>query len=128
MPKRDPITVTDAAKSYISSMLTSSPGKALKVSVNTKGCAGHKYEYSLVDLDSIDPRDDQISGDWGSLVLDRSSILYLIGSKLDLAVGSFHVQLTWQNPMATGMCGCGESFSVNTGCRDEEDTNSKALL
>ena len=112
MVKRDPITVSESAGSYISGMLAREPGKALRVSVNNKGCAGHKYEYALVELDQIDPQDDIIVGDWGTIVLDKTSILYLIGSKLELSISAFQQQLTWDNPMAQSACGCGESFSI----------------
>lgn len=112
--KRDPITITPAAQAHIKSSLARNPGQALRVSLAAKGCAGLKYQYELIAESAIDPADDVVSGDWGRLVLDKSSILHLIGSTLDLRADGLSTQLVWLNPWATSSCGCGESISVGT--------------
>lgn len=124
---RDPITITDAAKSHISQILAQNPGKCFYIAVDSKGCAGMKYRYDLIE--TADPKDDVISGDWGTVVVDRISVLHLLGSKLDLRAEGLNTQLVWDNPMASSTCGCGESFSIGKGgCRDDSSTNPEAVL
>lgn len=125
----DPISVTAAAGEYLSNALAKSPGKAIWVGINSRGCAGFKYEIDMVDLDAIDPQDDRMDFDWGTIILDKSSILYLLGSKLDLAVDNFSTKLVWDNPMARGTCGCGESFTpAERGCANEGGSDPEVIL
>ena len=48
----------------------------------------------------------------GTLFVDGGSILYLIGSTMDWVEDDFTAGFVFQNPNATGSCGCGESFTV----------------
>ncbi len=116
MRKRDPIMVTAAAWTHISGILASNPNTAFRIGVDTKGCAGHKYRYDLVGLGSLPPTTDQITSDLGIIALDPSGVMYLLGSTLDLSTDGISSQLVWHNPLATGSCGCGESFSTKGSC------------
>jgi iron-sulfur cluster assembly protein len=117
MNKRDPITVTPAAWVHIGNILAANPDTAFRIGVDTKGCAGHKYRYGLITLAEIPQDADTVVGDMGMVVVDRDSLLYLLGSTLDLKTDDISSQLIWYNPLATSTCGCGESFSTPTdGC------------
>ena len=78
------VTLTDQAKQYIAELLAANPGKQLWVSINNKGCSGHKYEYRLTDWDSQQRFDEVIDWPDGRLVIESKSLLGLIGSCLDL--------------------------------------------
>ena len=41
---RAAVTLTESAQAHIGAILAHNPGKHLRVSVNNKGCSGHKYE------------------------------------------------------------------------------------
>jgi iron-sulfur cluster assembly protein len=119
MHRRNPITVTAAAWQHIGVILTANPGTAFRIGVDTKGCAGHKYRYGLIALADIPQGADTVVGDGGTVLVDRDSLLYLLGSTLDLRTDGISSQLIWDNPMATSTCGCGESFSTPTdGCNN----------
>lgn len=106
------ITVSDAARAHISAICNGNR-KVLMVSVNNKGCSGHSYEYSLVDRDQIGKLDELVGWDDGGIVVSSKSVMHLIGSHLDLVSDGMQVHLSWKNPQAVDVCGCGESFSVS---------------
>lgn len=112
------ITITPAAADHLHGILKNNPGKAIKVSIDSKGCAGHKYRYDLVETSATEPLDIEIKADWGVLLLDAKSSMYLIGSTLDMKIDGFNSNLVWNNPWAIDSCGCGESFSLESdGCK-----------
>lgn len=106
------ITLTLAAEEYIAEILEKHPAKAFHISVDGKGCAGYQYNYELIDIERIDPLDEKIEHDWGTVVVDRTSQMFLIGSTLNLKEDLFSCELVWHNPLAQSSCGCGKSFSL----------------
>ena len=86
----------------------------LKISVNTKGCSGHRYQYQLADIDSLTGQDELISWPGGGVVIEASSLLFVFGSILDLDIDGLGSSLAWSNPNAINLCGCGESFSTKS--------------
>lgn len=113
----EPITLTLAAEEYLAEILEKNPGKAFLIGVNGKGCAGFQYEYNLIDIESIDSNDDVIIRDWGTIVIDKSSSMYILGSTLNLKEDLWSCELVWSNPLATSTCGCGKSFSpIEASC------------
>ena len=126
---RDPITVTDAAAAYLAGLLSGNPGKAFKVSIDSRGCAGHKYRYDLIDSSAIPPNDACLSRTWGMVVIDVSSIMHILGSTLDLSQDLFSSQLVWSNPWAVSACGCGESFSLSKdACDHDHGADTETVL
>lgn len=84
---------------------------ALRVSVLPGGCSG--FEYAL-EVDEDEPAaDDHVLESQGiRLFMDPFSAQYLTGVTIGYH-SSFQGQgFTFENPNATGSCGCGTSFSV----------------
>jgi len=84
---------------------------ALRVSVMPGGCSG--FEYTL-EVDEDDPADDDyvLESQGIRLFMDPFSGQYLSGVTIGYH-SSFQGQgFTFENPNATGSCGCGTSFSV----------------
>ena len=115
---RSAVDITDAARAHIAAILARNPGKHLRVSVNNKGCSGHKYEYELRDWDETAKFDETVDWEGGRLVIDCTSLMALLGSELDLQTTQFESQLVWHNPMAVNACRCGESFQLVTDVYD----------
>jgi iron-sulfur cluster assembly accessory protein len=115
----EPITLTLAAEEYLAEIIEKNPGKAFFVGVNGKGCAGFQYEYDLVDIDTIEPADSVIERVWGKVVIDSASLIYILGSTLNLKEDLWSCELVWNNPLATSTCGCGKSFSPIEGSCSE---------
>jgi iron-sulfur cluster assembly protein len=82
----------------------------VRVSVKGGGCSGLMYDLGFDN--EIKPV-DQIFEDNGIKVLvDKKSLLYLIGTTLDFSDGLNGKGFQFINPNATRTCGCGESFAL----------------
>ena len=107
------ITVSTAAKEYISKLLTdkqASPSTFVRVGVKSGGCSGLEYQ---LDFDTLEREGDQVFEDKGiKVVVDMKSLLYLYGTELDYSGGLNGKGLTFNNPNASRTCSCGESFAV----------------
>jgi iron-sulfur cluster assembly protein len=84
---------------------------ALRVSVMPGGCSG--FEYALEVDEEAPAEDDYVLESEGiRLFMDPFSGQYLSGITIGYH-SSFQGQgFTFENPNATGSCGCGTSFSV----------------
>ena len=82
---------------------------ALRVKVIGGGCSGFQYDLYF---------DEQAEGDMVfdshgiKLVVDNMSFVYLMGTSIDYVEGLQGAGFKFNNPNATGSCGCGSSFSV----------------
>lgn len=82
----------------------------LRVEVKKGGCSGLSYK---MDFD-MTPRDgDKVFESNGQkVVVDGSSLLYLLGMTLDYSGGLNGKGFVFNNPNASKNCGCGSSFNV----------------
>ena len=107
------ITVTDKAKERISELKVEEGHSAdsnIRVSVKGGGCSGLMYDLSF---DESLEEADQVFEDKGVRILvDKKSLLYLLGTTLDFSDGLNGKGFQFINPNASRTCGCGESFSV----------------
>ncbi|AEI37681.1 MAG: iron-sulfur cluster assembly accessory protein [Zymomonas mobilis subsp. pomaceae] len=106
------LTLTPKAKKHVKDLLSEAPEGTigLKLSTPKKGCSG--LAYALDYTDKADPLDERIALDEGVIFIESASLLYLIGSVMDWVEDDFQAAFRFENPNATGMCGCGESFTV----------------
>jgi iron-sulfur cluster assembly protein len=82
----------------------------IRVAVEGGGCSGLMYN---LDFDSTSKPNDQVFEDKGiKIMVDKKSLLYLVGTVLDFSDGLNGKGFQFINPNATRTCGCGESFSV----------------
>jgi len=82
----------------------------LRVSVKGGGCSGLTYD---LDFDDTIVPFDEISEDQGlKLVIDKRSLLYLLGTELDFTEGLNGKGFLFTNPNASRTCGCGENFGI----------------
>lgn len=82
----------------------------LRVSVMPGGCSGFKYSLNIEEQ----PQDDDMILDAGPirLFVDGFSLPYLSGVKIDYVSSMQGSGFTFENPNATGGCGCGSSFTA----------------
>ena len=107
------ILVTEKAKEQIDTLLTSE-GKSsdhnIRVSVKGGGCSGLMYDLTF---DPEIQESDEVFEDKGiKILVDKKSLLYLLGTTLDFSDGLNGKGFQFVNPNASRTCGCGESFSV----------------
>ncbi len=108
------ITLTDEAvdkvKDFMSVEDVPEETAGLRVSVMPGGCAGFKYGLNIEEH----PLDDDIIVDYSGLKLfvDAFSAQYLQGITIDFVSNMNGSGFTFNNPSASGGCGCGSSFSA----------------
>ncbi len=107
------VQITDKAKDQVI-QLRDQEGKSgdykVRVSVKGGGCSGLMYDLSF-DAEVKDT--DEIFEDSGiKILVDKKSMLYLLGTTLDFSDGLNGKGFQFINPNASRTCGCGESFSV----------------
>lgn len=107
------IQVTDKAKEEINTLLKAE-GKTsdhnIRVSVKGGGCSGLMYDLSFDP--TIDESDEVFEDKGVKILVDKKSLLYLLGTTLDFSDGLNGKGFQFVNPNASRTCGCGESFSV----------------
>jgi len=106
------ITLTDAANARIADLMSRAPEGAIGVKLSTprRGCSGLAYSVDYVTQEQ--PFDEKIETPGGTFYVDGASVLYLVGSIMDWREDDFAGGFVFENPNATGSCGCGESFTV----------------
>jgi iron-sulfur cluster assembly protein len=106
------VTVSESAAKKLNSLIEE--GGALnpyvRVSVKGGGCSGLAYDLSF---DNTQDPSDTLAEDKGvKILIDRKSLLYLIGTELEYSDGLNGKGFQFVNPNASRTCGCGESFSI----------------
>jgi iron-sulfur cluster assembly protein len=82
----------------------------LRVGVVGGGCSGLSYQMKFDD--KIDSSDTVVDLESIKVIINKLSLLYLVGTELDYQDGLNGKGFEWNNPNSTRSCGCGESFSV----------------
>lgn len=107
------IKVSLKAKEYITQLLEKEQKGSetfVRVGVHSGGCSGLEYQ---LQFDAEKKDGDEVFEDNGiTVVVDRKSLLYLIGTELDYSDGLSGRGLFFNNPNASRTCSCGESFAV----------------
>lgn len=86
------------------------PASGLRVAVRGGGCSG--FEYALdFELESRE-NDFVLEYDGLKVFVDAVSARYLQGTEIDYVLGMTGAGFKFNNPKATGTCGCGSSFAV----------------
>ena len=82
----------------------------LRVAVMPGGCSGFRYSLNLEDTPAAD--DVVIESEGVRLFVDEFSGNYLNGTRIDYKSNFQESGFAFENPNATGGCGCGSSFTV----------------
>jgi iron-sulfur cluster assembly protein len=82
----------------------------VRVGVKSGGCSGLSYE---LKFDNHLQEDDKLFEDnQVRILVDKKSLLYLVGTTLEYSGGLNGKGFVFNNPNAQRTCGCGESFSL----------------
>jgi len=106
------VTLSDAAQTMGRKFLAQEEdpaNKALRVRVDSGGCFGFQY---AVEIDTRKDDDLILAYDGFDVVVDSVSREFLEGATLDYVDTIGHAGFKFDNPKATGSCGCGTSFDV----------------
>jgi len=108
------IKVAETAKNKVSLLMKEEgfdpTSDYVRVGVKSGGCSGLSYELkfdkTLHDGDKIF-EDNHVK-----ILVDKKSLLYLVGTILEYSGGLNGKGFVFNNPNAQRTCGCGESFSL----------------
>jgi iron-sulfur cluster assembly protein len=105
------ITVTENAAKQIEKQLQQrGSGIGLKLGTKVSGCSGFSYTIDYADDKS---EEDTVFEQFGiKILVSNDDLDKLDGLNLDYVKNGLNASFKFNNPNATGECGCGESFSV----------------
>ncbi len=114
LPEGFVLTLTDKAADEVRKFLAGEEipkeTAGLRISVLPGGCSGFKYSLNIEDTSA----DDDILAELNGVraFIDAFSLQYLNGVTIDYVTSMQGSGFTFDNPNATGGCGCGSSFTA----------------
>ncbi len=108
------ITITESASKELKRIISEqeeSEGSALRLFVQGGGCSGLSYGMGF----EAEPKssDRVFESEGVTVYMDPKSYLFLKGITMDFKESLMGRGFVFENPNATGGCGCGTSFSVS---------------
>jgi iron-sulfur cluster assembly protein len=117
------ISLTDTAAGKIKDLLAADQGEAeqaLRVAVRGGGCSG--FQYALA-LDQPKDEDHVFERQGVSVVVDKVSMQFVLGSEVDYVDGLQGAGFVVNNPNVVAACGCGSSFQVREDAAEAAAAN-----
>jgi len=104
------IEITVDAQNYIDGLIKKDKFDYFRITVLGGGCAGFQYKF---DFDNKKNNDDiLIKTNKISVLIDKTSLELINGSKIDYVDELIGSSFKVTNPKASSSCGCGTSFSL----------------
>ena len=113
------IVVTDKAKQKINELCKENDVFAVSLCLKGGGCAGYQYDWDVTDHPN--KRDEIIDTGNGHLVIDRKSMLFLMGTEIDYVSSIVGSNFEIRNPNAKSSCGCGTRVSFDVSTMPKQD-------
>jgi iron-sulfur cluster assembly accessory protein len=104
------ILLTPSAVSYFRKKLAKTGATAIRFGLKDGGCHEKKY---LLDCVTGEKAQSEIDCSFENIPIwvDKMALLDVMGTTIDYRIQGLNGQVHYENPNATGTCGCGESFS-----------------
>ena len=107
---KNKIEITEDAQNYIDGLIKKDKFDYFRITVLGGGCAGFQYKF---DFDNKKNNDDiLIKTIKISVLIDKTSLELINGSKIDYVDELIGSSFKVTNPKASSSCGCGTSFSL----------------
>ena len=101
------INFSEKAVERINQLISKKPsGTFFRIAVKGGGCSGFKYDFTF------DSKIDKNDLKHENIVIDKSSLNLLKGSKVDFSEELIGNSFKITNPKTKSSCGCGTSFSI----------------
>ena len=122
--KPEHLQFSDMALSHFSRLLKNeNADKSIRIGIKKAGCSGYEYFFEYAETQTKD--DTMIKHDDCTFLIDPQSFEFLKGSKVDYEEDGFNKGIKFHNPNATAVCGCGESFSIETAQSSDSEADSQ---
>ena len=106
------ISISQSAKNVLTNLIKKENGQAAFLYLKGGGCNGFSYKFKILKEDKKPKNlDETINIDSNNLYLCHSSLMFLIGTKIDYIEDIMGSRFDFQNPAIESKCGCGTSFS-----------------
>lgn len=110
-PIKAAIEVTDSAAARLRELLVARPDAAgIRIGVKTRGCNG--VSYTMTYADGASKFDEEVVDKGVRIFIEPSALLKITGTVMDWKEDDVSAEFLFTNPVAKGVCGCGESFNV----------------
>jgi iron-sulfur cluster assembly protein len=107
------ITITEAAaKKIVRNIANRGHGQGIKVGVKTTGCSGLAYVLEYMDEAPCTWDWTEYERDGARVWVNSKDLAYLDGLEIDYVKNGLNEGFDFKNPLSTGECGCGESFTI----------------
>lgn len=107
------IQLTEAALRRMHDFLARDPeAVGVRFGIKRTGCSGYAYTVDLAR--SVAGNDSVFDHDGIRVLVDDKALPFVDGTRIDYQRQGLNAAFVFRNPNATGECGCGESFTVDT--------------
>ncbi len=107
------IQLTEAALKRMRDFLARTPDAVgVRFGVRRTGCSG--YAYTVDVADRVADNDTVFDQDGVRVLVDPKTLAFVDGTEIDFRRQGLNAGFVFRNPNATGECGCGESFTVES--------------
>ena len=108
------VSMTAAAIAHVQQLFPDRCPIPLRLSIKTSGCSGFKYQIDPID-NPTEPDDIALSmQNQVTLYVAPAAVPFVQGIEIDLVQEGINQTLKFNNPNAKDVCGCGESFSLDS--------------
>lgn len=108
-----PIQITSAALERMHRFLSRDPAAVgVRFGIKRTGCSGYAYTVDIAE--AIAENDSVFDHDGIRVLVDAKALPFVEGTEIDYKRQGLNATFVFRNPNATGECGCGESFTVDT--------------
>ena len=109
--KSMPVTFTDTAIKHLEQQVEQQDAVGIQFEVKESGCSGFKYLLELAF--EVNDQDLKFSlSEKLNLYISPKVVPLIRGTNVDYIREGLNFRLEFNNPNATAICGCGESFTV----------------
>lgn len=98
------------SKKYLKEMVALKKAKGIEIKVKNSGCSGKGYYLDFVFEESVERKLKTCMFDDLTVKIDKNDFLYLENISLSVEKDEFSKRISFKNPNAKEVCGCGESF------------------
>ena len=110
-PLKAAVEVTDAAAARLRELVAGKPGAlGVRLGVKTRGCNGVSYTMNYAE--SAGKFDEEVDAKGVRVFIEPTALLKIAGTVMDWKEDDVSAEFVFSNPLATGVCGCGESFNT----------------